>query len=338
MGEAWGSRHSASFGPYWVAWFWQQHEIELDANPGFWRRPYYARVIIRQVSSPAARVAEVMAGAATHTSDLPWGDFGTAVNSPTAAGVRASILQTGPAVIAWHFNLAGGPLAKPLVRQAINLGVNRIEMANALDGGYAAPSPLTIPATFGQPQRPTFDPVQSRSLLRAAGYPQGVTLDIYTNEGQAGGEAFLLLAMLREQMLQIGVILHIKFVDDNDQLLLLEQRHQVESSIDVRAPLLGGAGFLLEETANTRLDPVSPAANQRYASPALQALLDQLRNSLPGPAADALIHQAAALIDMDVPTVNFVALPVQNVTRANVTGYAAYAQPVIYYEYLHATG
>ena len=39
-----------------------------------------------------------------------------------------------------------------------------------------------------------------------------------------------------------------------------------------------------------------------------------------------------------IPTVNFVAIPVQNVTRANVTGYAAYTQPVVYYEYLHATG
>ena len=38
------------------------------------------------------------------------------------------------------------------------------------------------------------------------------------------------------------------------------------------------------------------------------------------------------------PTVNLVALPVQNVTRANVTGYAAYTEPVTYYEYLHPTG
>ena len=82
------------------------------------------------------------------------------------------------------------------------------------------------------------------------------------------------------------------------------------------------------------LDPVSPAANQRYSNPALATLLDQLRNSPPGPAADALIHQAAAIVDGDIPTVNFVAIPIQNVTRAGITGYAAYAQPVTYYEYL----
>ena len=332
--QQWGSTHSGSFGAYWVAWFWSSHEIELDANPGFWRKPYYQRVLIRQVASAGTRVDEVLAGAATHTSGLPWGNFETAVNSPASDGASATVLQTGPGVISWHFNVTSGPLAKPLVRQAINLGVNRIEMANALDDGFDAPTVLTIPAALGQPQPTVFDPVQARSLLRAAGYPQGVTLDIFTNEDQAGGEAYTLLAILRAQMLQLGVFLRITFVDDTDQLLALEQNRQLQSSIDVLTPLLGGAGFLLEQNDNVALDPVSPAANQRYSNPALATLLDQLRNSPPGPAADALIHQAAAIVDGDVPTVNFVAIPIQNVTRAGITGYAAYAQPVTYYEYL----
>ena len=335
--QQWGSTHSGSFGAYWVAWFWPRHEIELEANPGFWRTPYYQRVLIRQVVSAGARVDEVLAGAATHTSGLPWGNFETAVDSPASDGASATILQTGPGVIAWHFNVTSGPLANPLVRQAINLGVNRVEMADALDETFDEPTVLTIPAALGlgQPQPTVFDPVQARSLLRAAGYPKGVTIDIYTNEDEAGGEAYALLAILRAQMLQLGVYLRVTFVDDTDQLLALEQNHQLQSTIDVLTPLLGGAGFLLEQNDNVALDPVSPAANQRYSNPTVQTLLDQLQNSPPGPAADALIHQAAALVDTDLPTVNFVAIPIQNVTRAGITGYAAYAQPVTYYEYLH---
>jgi ABC-type transport system substrate-binding protein len=336
--QQWGSTHSGSFGAYWVAWFWPRHEIELEANPGFWRTPYYQRVLIRQVASAGERVDEVLAGAATHTSGLPWGNFETAVDSPASDGVSATVLQTGPGVIAWHFNVTSGPLANPLVRQAINLGVNRIEMADALDETFDAPTVLTIPAALGQPQPTVFDPVQARSLLRAAGYPKGVTIDIYTNEDQAGGEAYALLAILRAQMLQLGVFLRITFIYDTDQLLALEQNHQLQSTIDVLTPLLGGAGFLLEQNDNVALDPVSPAANQRYSNPTVQTLLDQLRNSPPGPAADALIHQAATLVDADVPTVNFVAIPIQNVTRAGITGYAAYAQPVTYYEDLHPAG
>ena len=336
--QNWGSTHSGSFGAYWVAWFWPRHEIELDANPGFWRTPYYARVLVRQVVNAGTRVDEVLGGAATHTSDLPWGNFETAVNSPASDDTSATILQTGPGVIAWHLDVASGPLANPLVRQALNLGVNRIEMANALDDGFDDPTVLTIPAALGQPQPTVFDPVQARSLLRTAGYPQGVTIDIYTNEDQAGGQAYDLLAILRAQMLQLGVFLRITFVDDTDQLLALEQHHQLQSTIDVLTPLLGGAGFLLEQNNDVALDPVSPAANQRYSNAMVQTLLDQLRNSPPGAAADALIHQAAAIVDADVPTVNFVTVPIQNVSRAGITGYAAYAQPVTYYEFLHPAG
>ena len=335
--QQWGSIHSGSFGAYWVSWFWPRHEIELDANPGFWRRPYYARVFIRQVANAGTRVDEVLGGAATHTSDLPWGNFETAVNSPASDDTSATILQTGPGVIAWHLDVASGPLANPLVRQALNLGVNRIEMANALDNAFADPTVLTIPAALGQAQPTVFDPVQARSLLRAAGYPHGITLDIYTNEDQAGGQAYTLLAILRAQMLQLGVFLRITFIDDaTDQLLALEAAPP--AAVDDRRGHAAARRRRLPARAERQrgaLDPVSPAANQRYSNAMVQTLLDQLSNSPPGPAADALIHQAAALVDADVPTVNFVAVPIQNVTRAGITGYAAYAQPVTYYEYLH---
>jgi ABC-type transport system substrate-binding protein len=239
-------------------------------------------------------------------------------------------------VIAWHLNIAHGPLANPLVRQAISLGVNRIEIANGLAGGYYEPSVLTIPAIFGQTQpAKTFDPVQARSLMRAAGYPDGITLKVYTSSAEIGGSGSKLLNFLYNEMIQIGVILQITYVGDSDQLLALEQNPGLESTIDTDAPLLGGAGFLLEENANAKLDPISHAVEQHYASPALQTLLDQLASSPGGSATRGLIGQAAGAIDTITPTINLIALPVQNVTRSNVTGYGAYTEPVTYYEYLH---
>ena len=337
--QLWGSTHSASFGPYWVSWFLPRRELILTANPGFWQAPYYTRVLIRQIGSPDARLSAVLSGTATHTSGLTWGDYQTAVNSAGSDGVSATILQTGPQVVAWHLDVASGPLANPLVRQALNLGVNRAELAaNALDAGYDQPTVLTIPAAFGEPQPTTFDPEQARSLLRAAGYPAGITMDVYTNDDELGGSASTVLAFLSANMLQIGVVLHIIYVNDTDQLLALEQNPGVESSIDTDTPLLGGAGLLLEQDANAALDAVSRGAEQHYANGSLQALLDQVGASAGGAPTQALITQAAASIDAAVPTVNIAAVPVQNVSRANVTGYAAYTLPVTYYEYLHPGG
>jgi peptide/nickel transport system substrate-binding protein len=337
--QQWGATHSASFGAYWVQTFLPRREIVLAANPGFWGRPYYTRVIIREVFSPSVRLTDVLAGSATHTSGLDWEDFDNAVDTGAADGVRAGILQTGPAVVAWHLDVRSGPLANPLVRQALNLSINRAELASGLYGAYDQPTALTIPAAFGQTQPSEFDPEQSRSLLRSAGYPTpaGLVIDVYTNNEEAGGWLGPMLTDVSADLLQIGVNLRVVYVNDSDQLLALEQSPGVQSSIDVDTPLLGGPGVLLEQDANTLLDPVSRAAEQHYSSTALQSLLDQLLGSSSTATTVALIAQAAASIDATVPTINLVAIPVQNVTRANVTGYSAYTQPVTYYEYLHPT-
>jgi peptide/nickel transport system substrate-binding protein len=338
--QQWGATHSASFGAYWVATFLPRREIVLEANPGFWRTPYYTRVLIREVVSPSARLADLLAGSATHTSGLDWPDFDKALSTGATDGVDADILQTGPAVVAWHLDVASGPLANPLVRQALNLSINRTELANGIYATEDQPSALTIPAAFGEAQPADFDPEQARSLLRSAGYPvpAGLILDVYANNDEAGGWLGTILTDLSLNLYQqLGVNLRVTYINDSDQLLALEQSPGVQSSIDVDTPLLGGAGMLLEQDANTVLDPVSRAAEQHYSSAALQSLLDQLANSSGGAATQALISQAAASIDTTEPTINLVAIPVQNVTRANVTGYSAYTQPVIYYENLHPT-
>ena len=330
----WAGSHPASYAAYYVASYVPHEEIVLAANPGFWRHPYYQHVIIREIPSSDERLAEVLAGTATHTSGLFWGDFAQAVALGPDDGVRASILQDGPAVISWQLNVSHGPLANPLVRQAINLGLNRAAIANALAGSNGSATSTSIPPTFGQRQPMNFDPVQARTLMRAAGYPNGVDVNIYTNTSLAGYQVGTLLNTLYDEMIQIGVIMHTIYVDNTDQLLGLVLHRDVQSTIQTNAPLLGGPGFLLEQNFNAELDPVSPAATEGYRDASLQSTLGQLRSTPPGPTAGALIRQAQSEADSGPATINLVTVPVQNVTRAGVTGYGAYTQPVTYYEYL----
>src|ERR1700735_1181041 len=83
----------------------------------------------------------------------------------------------------------------------------------------------------GRPHPPTFAPVQARSLMRAAGYPNGVALDVYTDDTLAGSQVSTLLQLIYLDMLQIGVIIHTVYVDDPDQLLALERHGQAPSTI-----------------------------------------------------------------------------------------------------------
>ena len=336
---SWGSRHSASYGAYWVAFFVPGREIVLNANPGFWRRPWYTRVVIRAVPSPGTRLSDVLTGAATHTAGLNWAEFQEAVNIGPQNGVSATVLQTGPGVIAWHLNVAGGPLANAEVRHALTLGVNRLELANGIDYTFDAPDSLTLPAAYGGSQPSDYDPQEARSLLIAAGYPPGaLTIDIDTNDSQLQGYASTALGFLRQDMIEIGVNLRMSYVDNPDQLFAIEQHSGVESTIDSQTPLLGGPVFLLEEIGNAALDPDSPAAQQHFANATLQSQMDQLLATSSATTAGALIQAAAQTIDGEMATVNFVAIPIQDVTRSDVTGYAAYTQPVTYYENLHPIG
>ena len=67
-------------------------------------------------------------------------------------------------------------------------------------------------------------------------------------------------------------------------------------------------------------------------------MLDQLDTTPAGTGASALAQQAATTLDTALPTINLTYVPVQNVTRADVTGYRAYTQPAVYYEHLRPVG
>jgi hypothetical protein len=124
-------------------------------------------------------------------------------------------------------------------------------------------------------------------------------------------------------------------VDNDDQMLSLEQRHVFPSVIENVAPLLAGSAFVLVQDYDAPLDSVNPAAVSGYDNAELVALLQTMRDTSAGAAENRLIAHAAALGDRDLPWINLLATPVQNVTRANITGYGSYAVPVTYYELLH---
>ena len=139
--------------------------------------------------------------------------------------------------------------------------------------------------------------------------------------------------------MQIDILLHTVVVDNTDQLLALEAHHQVESSIETISPLLGGAAFLVEQDANSTAGPgehrgagglPQPGAADR-ARPARHdaGRRGRRRRSRSRPRRS---------LDTALPTINLAYVPVQNVTRADVTGYHAYTQPVLYYEHLHPVG
>jgi ABC-type transport system substrate-binding protein len=336
-GEQWGATHTATFGAYSVQSFTQYKTIVLVANPGSWVHPYYTTIDINAVSNPNTRLADLLHGVADHTSGLEWSNYTYAEQYGPANQVKATILQTGPQIESWLLAVHRGALANPLVREAISAAVNRGELSDVLYAGFAKPDVLSIPAIYGRRQPARLNQPLARRLLAKAGYPHGLTIDVDVPLNIAGGSESTELTTLISQLLQVGITLVPTVVSDTDQLLQLAQAHQVDSTIEDISPLLSGADFLLLQNDAATLDSVNPASEEGYSSAALTALLAKLRDSPAGPQADSLTGRAAKLIDAGMPAVNLFEVPIQNITRSSITGYAAYAVPVTYYENLHPT-
>jgi len=334
-GEGWGATHSASFGAYQVAQFRVGQRIILLRNPYAFDHPFYAKVEIKQMPDSGHRLAAIFAGRIDHTTGLDFGDYGTAIQYGWANHVRASILQTGPAVESWWLNLAIKPFDNPDVRRALDIAIDRSQIAGQAWGGFAKPDVLALPGAYGQPQPGVDDLASARRLLAAAGYAHGLTLPVYVPYDLGVGNQSYELYLLGQQLAQLGITLAPTVVYDDDQLYALAGAHHVPSQIEDVVPLLGGAAFTLITTyGGVALDPASPASHFGYADPAVGMLLANLARTPASAPERPLIEKIAARIDSDVPAVNLFELPVENVTRAQIAGYAARAVPVTYYEYL----
>jgi len=333
--ERWGATHSATFGAYYVSSFLANRRLVLLANPHSWVHPYYRKVEVKQVSSGGHRVAALLDGAADHTSAVDWSDYTDVLQYASASHVSASILQTGPTVESWLLNVSRGPLASVLVRRALDLAVERADLSGRIYYGHATPDVLAVPSVYGQAQPAGYDLAEARRLLAAAGYAKGFKLRVYVDAELADGDEAKEIAALVGQLAEVGVTLEPVVLYDDDQLLAMAQAHDLDSTIEDIAPVLGGAGFSLIENYDASIDTTSPAAADRYRNARLVALLARLRSTAAGVASQRLVARAEQIVDADVPAVNLFELPVENITRSNIAGYGAYAEPVTYYEYLH---
>jgi peptide/nickel transport system substrate-binding protein len=333
--ERWGSTHSATFGAYYVSDFLASRRLVLLANPYSWVRPYYRKVEIKEMSSGGHRLNALLSGSADHTSALDWTSYTQAVEFASASHVSASILQVGPTIESWLLDVSHGPLASVLVRRALSLALERTDLSGRIWAGHAVPDVLSVPAVYGQPQPAGYGVAEARRLLRAAGYAHGFELHVYVGAELGNGDEAKELALLTTQLAQVGITLDATVVYDDDQLLALAEAHKLVSTIEDIAPPLTGAAFLLISGEDASIDPVSPAAADGYRNRELDALLARIRTTPAGPASQRLAARAEQIVNADVPEVNLFELPVQNVTRSDITGYAAYAEPVTYYENLH---
>jgi peptide/nickel transport system substrate-binding protein len=152
-------------------------EIELEANPGYWRRvPNVKTLVLRSVPESTTRAIMLKTGEI---------DIGAVLDGPDAEAVqkdsRLQVVASKHASIFWiDFTEqwdAKSPWADKRLRLAVNLALNRRSINEAACLGFCPPAGVIVPRVMEfalQVEPPAYDPKRAKQLLAEAGYPNGL--------------------------------------------------------------------------------------------------------------------------------------------------------------------
>ncbi len=229
-------------GPYRITWIDPADGdaaggVRLDRFEGYYDgspkgRPAIAHVAIRQAPDADAELADLLAGRADWIWDFPPDRFDDVLRDPSLQAVRAETMRVAyMSLDAAGRTDAGGPLTKPLVRQALFHAIDRASIARKImQGGSRTLDAPCFPTQFGCDQaiaaKYSYDPAAARKMLAEAGYNEGFQIDLVSYVLPAIAEA------VRDDLKAVGV---------DATITQLPTADAVRRSAEGRAPLSMGS-------------------------------------------------------------------------------------------------
>jgi peptide/nickel transport system substrate-binding protein len=184
------AKHPIGTGPFtFVEWVKDDH-LTLEANPNYWDgsykgKPQVKTVILRPVTEPATRLADLRSGAADMIMDVP----ADQVSGLKSAGFNVVDKNTSQHDYVYFDTTKDSPLKSKEVRQALNYAIDKDSIVQSLLGGYGTPlsGPLSqLVLGYNADVKPyPYDPAKAKQLLAAGGVPNGFSIDMDTTSSTA---------------------------------------------------------------------------------------------------------------------------------------------------------
>lgn len=295
-GAAFVATNPVGTGPYkFVEWAKGDH-VTLQANPDYWKgAPQIKTAVFQVIPEDATRIA----GLKTKNADLI-----LAVPAISEAdlqrGPDTTIAKTLIERISWielqALPTSGRPTSKVEVRQAIAYALDRDALIKGLllGEGQKVATMLTPKHAGYSPDIPgyEFDLNKAKSLLTAAGYPNGVDLEFLVG---TGGQNKEFAEAIGGQLTKAGMRTKVNIVDS---VLPGWQKHNFGDMI---------LGTWTSNTfdADGTLYPLfhSGTVWANYNNPKMDPLLDQARSTLDGSQRQSFYKQALQMLHDDMPGV-----------------------------------
>lgn len=186
-------------GPYKLVSWKPSEDLVLEAWDGYWgEKPDIKKVRFHTITEAATRVAALSSGQVHVAKDMPPEDM-AGIN----AGGRARISRAASNRIPFYFITVAVDVYKDKrVRQAINYAANvdGVIAAVLVGNGYRVATVLPV-WTFGyDPSLKPYpnDPDKAKQLLKDAGHPDGIDIDIWYIQGRYTKDKEVAEAMAQE--------------------------------------------------------------------------------------------------------------------------------------------
>jgi peptide/nickel transport system substrate-binding protein len=187
-GEEWLQRNPVGTGPFKFRRWITDDRVILDRNPDYWEAgadgkalPYLEGLVLRYIPDPTVSLVDMRAGAVHLIEGMALKDIATLRADPSLAYVE--LPWAGQIYFMMGFNTGTSPFNDVRVRQAALYGIDRVGMHKTLGFGVGAPQYYGnwFPSVLGYDEgvlKYEYNPDKVRQLLREAGYPDGVSIEL----------------------------------------------------------------------------------------------------------------------------------------------------------------
>ena len=281
-------------GPYQFVKHIEGQQLHLQRNKKYTQyTPTYEHIKWQMIPDPAQRANLVQQGQAHIAATL---SPHTLPQSQSIQYLRSR--DTAAFII--MFNAAKEPLHNPLVRRALNLGINRQAIINEVLSGAGYPlTGFVSPHHFGADPSSSslhYDPKQARALLKQAGYADGLSLTL-DSPTSLPNESVLLAQVVTQQWREIGVDLHIVYTEDREAYAHKVRRKQIhDMCIFDSSPL--STFRVLKEKIDARF---AGSWWQGYHNQEVENLLDKAQSTTDDAAREAHYRTCFNLLNEDPP-------------------------------------
>lgn len=324
-------------GPYKFVSWQPKADFIVERNDDYWRgKPYWQRVVRKEITNDAARLAALKSGQVDIVNYVSSADYKAlerdraikVIKGDSVYVMNLQLDQREPTPMVYDNEgkpLAKNPFRDPKVREAIDLAIDRKAMVDVVLEGLGTPAnQLMSPGMFGHNPKIPFskpDAAKAKKLLAEAGYPNGFSIDLYCTNDRLPGDGAICQG-LGQMFSQVGIKTKVNAIS---RTVYFPAQARLDYSIFMNGwgTLTGEGSYTLGSLAHSRADELKLGSFNRieYKNAEVDKAIEESARMLDEPTRRSAYEDIMAKVMADRAYISVVVLQTVWAARADKVDY-----------------